>query len=166
MIGRMTDTAVWHISGLLLGYLLGSLPLGSLLIRRLSGREAGSFAAHNMGVENVMRFVGPRIAISAFLVDVLKGYAAVGLGFGSPWAAFGVFAGHLYPLPLSWFNAVPRGRGNGVLLGILAGLVTFSGLNLWLALIPAAVFALLLGLSRYVAVATLAARLANLASAF
>jgi len=155
MIGRMTDPVVWNISGLLLGYLVGSLPLGSLLIRTLSGRDAGSYAAHNMGVENVMRLVGPRIAISAFLLDVLKGFAAMGLGFGSPWAAFGAFAGHLYPLPISWFSNSPRGRGNGVLLGILAGFVTFAGLSLYLALIPAAMFALVLGLTRYVSIATL-----------
>lgn len=156
MIATMTDAATWNIPALALGYLLGSLPLGSLLIRRLSGRDAGSFAAHNMGVENVMRFVGPRIAIAAFLTDVLKGFLALVLAGGSPWAAFGVYAGHLLPLPLAMFTAVPRGRGNGVLLGVLAGLVTHGGVPVSAVLAPVAVFSLLLGLTRYVALATLA----------
>jgi len=152
----MTDAALWNIPALALGYLIGSLPLGSLLIKRLSGRDAGSFAAHNMGVENVMRFVGPRIAIAAFLTDVLKGYVALALAAGSPWAAFGVYAGHLMPLPLAMFTAVPRGRGNGVLVGVFAGLVTHGGVPAAAVLVPVAVFALLLGLTRYVALATLA----------
>lgn len=157
MIGRMIYDPVWIFPAVLVGYLLGSLPLGSLLIRKLSGRDAGSFAAHNMGVENVMRFVGARIAIAAFLVDVLKGYLAVALLQGNPWAALGVFAGHLYPLPIAGFQAIPRGRGNGVLLGVLAALVTFSLVPFPLALIAVALFAIVLGVSRYVSIATLAA---------
>lgn len=156
MIGPMIDAPLWNIPALALGYLLGSLPLGSLLIRKLSGRDAGSFAAHNMGVENVMRFVGPRIAIAAFLTDVLKGFLALVLSAGSPWAALGVYAGHLWPLPLAMFTAVPRGRGNGVLVGVFAGLVTHGGVPVAAVLLPVAVFALVLGLSRFVAVATLA----------
>lgn len=157
MIGRMTDLALWNFPAALLGYLIGSLPLGSMLIRRLSGRDPASFAAHNMGVENVMRFVGPRIAVAAFLVDLLKGVAALALAGGHPLAALGVFAGHLYPLPVAVFSKAPRGRGNGVLLGVLIGLVVFTVIPFWLALATAVVFAAVLGLSRYVALATLVA---------
>ena len=80
----MNDLALWNFPAALLGYLIGSLPLGSILIRRLSGRDPASFAAYNMGVENVMRFVGPRIAVAALLVDMLKGVAAIALAGGHP----------------------------------------------------------------------------------
>lgn len=156
MIAPMTDAVAWIFPAVLVGYVIGSLPLGSLLIRRLSGRDAASFAAHNMGVENVMRFVGARIAVAAFLVDMLKGYLAVALAQGHPLAALGVFAGHLYPLPLAGFASVPRGRGNGVLLGVVVAFVSFSGLPFLWALLPMALFAVVLGLTRYVSIATLA----------
>lgn len=151
--------ALWNIPAAILGYLLGSLPLGSMLIRRLSGRDPASFAAHNMGVENVMRFVGPRIAMAAFLVDMLKGVAAIALAGGSPWAALGVFLGHLYPLPVAAFAAAPRGRGNGVLLGVITGLVVFGIVPFWVALVTAVVFAVLLAWTRFVSIATLVALL-------
>ena len=157
MIAGMIDSGMFMIPALLVGYIIGALPLGSILIRRLTGRDASSFSAHNMGVENVMRFVGPRVAASAFLLDILKGFVALALVQGHPFAALGVFAGHLYPLPVKGIASVPRGRGNGVLLGVLIGFVAFTGLPFLLALVPVLLFAVVLGLSRYVALATLAA---------
>lgn len=151
----MNDPILWSIAAAVIGYLIGSLPLGGLLIRQFSGRDPASFAAHNMGVENVMRFVGPRLATAALLVDLLKGVAAVALTAGSPAAGFGVFAGHLYPLPVAGLRHSVRGRGNGVLLGVLTGLVVTGTAPFWLGLLTVGVFALVLALSRYVALATL-----------
>lgn len=152
----MVDLAAWHIPALALGYVLGSLPLGSLLIRWLSGRDAASLPAHNIGVENVLRLLGAPIAITAFLADVLKGFAALALASGNPLAALGAYAGHLYPLPLKWFSSPPRGRGNGVLLGALVGLTIFSNVNPALVLVPITVFVVILVAWRFVSVATLA----------
>jgi acyl-phosphate glycerol 3-phosphate acyltransferase len=156
MMGPMTDTALWNVAVLILGALIGSLPLGSLLIRRLTGRDAATFSAHNLGVENMIRFVGARVALAAFMMDIVKGFVAVALGLGSPWAALGVFLGHLHPLPLAWPRQAARGRGNGVLLGILAGLVTFSALPFWAGLLPVLAYSMLLALTGYVALASLA----------
>ncbi len=153
----MDDTTLWHVAAAILAYLIGSLPLGSMLVRRLSGRDPGAFTAHNLGVENLIRLVGTRVAVASFGADLLKGFLALALGLGSPLAALGVFFGHLHPLPGTRFGATPRGRGNGVLLGVLAGLVSFGGLPYWAGMLPVLVYALLLGLSRYVAVATIGA---------
>lgn len=142
---------------LVVGILLGSLPLGGLLIERLTGHRMKEFSAHNLGVENMLRFVGPPFAIAAFTLDVIKGGLALALGLGSPWAALGVFLGHLYPLPSLRFIDVPRGRGNGVLLGALAGLVVHGWLTPVAAVVPVVLFAAVLAWSRYAAVATLAA---------
>jgi predicted amino acid dehydrogenase len=90
------------------------------------------------------------------MMDILKGFVAVALGLGSPWAALGVFLGHLHPLPLFWSRQGARGRGNGVLLGILAGLVSVSALPFLAGLLPVVLYAALLAVTGYVALATLA----------
>lgn len=139
---------------LLGAYVLGALPLGSLLIKRATGYSAREMSAHNLGVENLLHFVGLPLALASFALDVLKGFVALALFAGSPWAALGVYLGHLYPLPL--FERTPRGRGNGVLLGVLAGLWAFGGLPWPAAALPVVVYAGVLALSGYVVLATLA----------
>lgn len=143
----------WMLLALVGSYLLGALPLGSLLIKRVTGFSPREMSAHNLGVENLMHFVGRPPAIASFGLDLLKGFVALALFAGSPWAAVGVYLGHLYPLPL---KELPRGRGNGVLLGVLAGLWVFGGLTWPAAAVPVVVFAAVLALSGYVALATLA----------
>ena len=135
-----------------LSFLIGLLPLGSLFIRTSTGKSAREFSAHNLGVENVLHFIGPVAAIGSFLLDVLKAFFTVFLLPQTPWVALGVYVGHLYPLPI--IRDLPRGRGNGVLLGILLGWF-FLGHPWWICLGPIAVYALLLLATRYVALATL-----------
>jgi acyl-phosphate glycerol 3-phosphate acyltransferase len=133
-------------------FLIGLLPLGSLFIKVLTGKSAREFSAHNLGVENVFYFIGPVAAIGSFLFDALKALGAVLLFPQYPWAALGVYIGHLYPLPV--VQDLPRGRGNGVLLGIFAAWFIL-GYSWWMILIPLAVYAALLTVTRYVAFATL-----------
>ncbi|MBS3966595.1 MAG: glycerol-3-phosphate acyltransferase [Truepera sp.] len=144
---------IWLLLALVGSYLLGALPLGSLLIKRVTGFTPREMSAHNLGVENLMHFVGRPLALASFGLDLLKGFVALALFAGSPWAAVGVYLGHLYPLPL---KELPRGRGNGVLLGVLAGLWAFGGLSWLAAAVPVVVYAGVLALSGYVALATLA----------
>ncbi len=147
----------WMLLALAGSYLLGALPLGSLLIKRATGFTPREMSAHNLGVENLLHFVGRPLALASFGLDLLKGFVALALFAGSPWAAFGVYLGHLYPLSL---KELSRGRGNGVLLGVLAGLWAFGGLPWLAAAVPVAVYAVVLALSGYVVLATLAGLLA------
>ena len=133
-------------------FLIGLLPLGSLFIKFLTGKSAREFSAHNLGVENVLHFIGPVAAIGSFLLDVSKALAAVLIFPQLPWAALGVYIGHLYPLPI--LRDLPRGRGNGVLLGIFIGWLIL-GCPWWVVVIPLAIYSTLLISTRYVALATL-----------
>lgn len=136
---------------LCLSFLIGMLPLGSMFIKGLTGKSAREFSAHNLGVENVFYFIGPIAAIGSFFLDVLKAFFTVFLWPTYPWVALGIYLGHLYPLPI--LQDLPRGRGNGVLLGILlAWLLHYPW---WMCIIPIAVYTLLLFSTRYVALATL-----------
>lgn len=137
-----------------LAYGIGSLPLGGRLIAWITEQRPRDLSAHNLGVENVLRLLGAKAAVASFGLDVVKGALAVVLFGGSPWAALGVYAGHLYPLR-GVREALPRGRGNGVLLGILAGFWVAAAVPFWVTGLPVALYAALLAATGYVALATL-----------
>ena len=150
------------VSALGLSYLIGSLPLGGALIKGMTGKEARTFSAHNLGVENLFYYLGAPLAFASFFLDIFKGFVAVLLFAGSPWAALGVYLGHLYP---PWSLALPRGRGNGVLLGVLAAFWATGTLPWWLAGSPVALYVGILTATGYAALATLGGLLALLAGA-
>ena len=138
---------------LVVAYLIGTLPLGSLLIKGATGREARAFNAHNLGVENLLYFVGAPVALFSFFLDMCKGFLAVALFGGSGWAALGVYVGHLYPLRL--LPELPRGRGNGVLLGVLAAWWAYGTLPWLVTALVVAAYVGVLAATRFVALATL-----------
>ncbi|MCA9838110.1 MAG: glycerol-3-phosphate acyltransferase [Trueperaceae bacterium] len=149
------------LGAVLAGFLLGSLPLGSYLVRFLSGKDVRHLSAHNLGVENLLRALGVRVALASFFLDLLKGFLLVLAFPTSPWAALGVFFGHLYPLPQFVRGDPPRGRGNGVLIGILAA---WSGLGVpwYVVALPVILYAALVAYWGYVSLATLLALLSLL----
>jgi predicted amino acid dehydrogenase len=151
---------------LALAYLVGSLPLGHWLLLRL-GLDTRNISAYNLGVENLLRQVGPLSALSSAGLDAGKGFVAIlmasslgQLGAAVPGselcvlAGLAAYLGHLNPPRFLYGDTLPRGRGNLVLLGILAGLSVVGGLSYWLTLTPLVVYAALLGLSGFVALAT------------
>ena len=82
------------------------------------------------------------------------------LGVAAGMAFFGVILGHLHPLPLRGLVSVPRGRGNGVVVGALAALFGLGVLPFWLGALAIAVYAGVLALSGYVALASVAGSVA------
>jgi len=61
-------------------YLLGSIPTGYLLVRIFRRQDIRSVGSGNIGATNVLRFGGKGLGAATFLLDVLKGSAAVWLG--------------------------------------------------------------------------------------
>jgi glycerol-3-phosphate acyltransferase PlsY len=112
--------------GLLLAgsYLLGSLPFGLWIARRLKGIDIRTMGSGNIGSTNVGRICGPKAGAIVFCLDVLKGLlpplAAMGLGLDSRWqVAAGLLAivGHNYSIWLGFKG----GKGIATSLGVLAG---------------------------------------------
>lgn len=151
----LSGPVLFALLALLTSYGVGSLPLGARLVRLISGQNPRATSAHNLGVENLVRFVGLPAALGSFCLDVAKGVFVLALFGGNPWAALGVYAGHLYPLPW-WREGLPRGRGNGVLLGVLVGLAVYGGVPFSLALLPLLAYAAFLYRWRFVSLATTA----------
>ena len=72
----METVLIWLLP-LVLAYLIGSLPLGAWLVRAASGFDPRDVNPHLLGVENVYKLVGPVVAVSSFVLDILKGLVAV-----------------------------------------------------------------------------------------
>ncbi|GAA5501599.1 glycerol-3-phosphate acyltransferase [Deinococcus xinjiangensis] len=146
---------------LVVAFLVGSLPLGHWLLAR-AGVSTRLNSAHNLGVENVLRRVGPRLALSSAALDALKGVVAIlmasslGLQEVTIMAALATYLGHLNPPKFLYGATPPRGRGNLVLLGVLAGLVVTGALPFWAGLLPVLVYAAVAGYWGFISAATLA----------
>ena len=61
-------------------YLLGSIPTGYLLVRLFRHQDIRSVGSGNIGATNVLRSGGKGLGAVTFLLDMLKGSAAVWLG--------------------------------------------------------------------------------------
>lgn len=141
-----------------LAYLLGSIPFGYLLVwwkKRIDVRSLGS---RSTGATNVMRALGLAGFVATFLLDALKGSAAVlassRLTDHNPiWisaAAFASLAGHCYPVWLGFRG----GKGVATAVGVF---MTLAPAPMAAALV---IFALLVAVWRYISLGSIAATVA------
>ena len=157
---------------LLLGYLLGSIPAGYLAGRWLKGIDIRQEGSGSTGATNVLRVLGKGPALVVFLVDVLKGTAAVLLakaaleplgvpldgGGTASWstdswvvaAGLAALAGHIWPVWLGWRG----GKAVATALGMLLGLAWPVGLACF------GVFLTMLTVSRIVSLSSVVAAVA------
>lgn len=143
----------------LASYLLGSIPVGYLLIRLFRNQDIRSVGSGNIGATNVLRSAGKGLGAATFILDALKGSAAVALAalvapqFAAGFpprtieaiAAVVAVLGHMFPIWLRF-----RG-GKGVATGFGVFLVAAP----WAALAAITVFTIVLLLTRYVSLASI-----------
>jgi glycerol-3-phosphate acyltransferase PlsY len=145
-------------------YLIGSIPAG-YIAGRIVGIDIRTVGSGNIGATNVTRVLGKRYGYPVFIVDFLKGFAAVGMSImiakrAQPASVsselFGVVGavacvlGHSFPVWLGFKG----GKGVAASAGALFGLTPF------VALIAVAVWLIIFYLTRYVSVASMTAVLA------
>ena len=144
-------------------YFLGSIPVGYLLVRIFRRQDIRSVGSGNIGATNVLRFGGIGLGIVTFLLDVLKGCAAVWLGGAlGAWlmpaiamrdaqalAALFAVLGHMFTCWLHFHG----GKGVATAFGV------FLVASPWAALAAIGVFAVVFALSRYVSVGSIVAAL-------
>jgi glycerol-3-phosphate acyltransferase PlsY len=140
-------------------YLLGSIPVGYLLVRFFLKQDVRSIGSGNIGATNVLRSGSKGLGAATFLLDMLKGCLAAYIGalIGvllapdaqvrnmQALAALSAVLGHVFPVWLRF-----RG-GKGVATGFGVFLVAAPTS----ALAAIAVFALVLLLTRYVSLASI-----------
>jgi glycerol-3-phosphate acyltransferase PlsY len=102
----------------LLGYLLGSIPFGLVLVRLTGGGDIRQIGSGNIGATNVLRTGNKTLALITLLLDAGKGAAAVLLaqhfGLNELLAGLGAFLGHLFPIWLRFKG----GKGVATMLGL------------------------------------------------
>jgi glycerol-3-phosphate acyltransferase PlsY len=138
----------------LLGYGVGSLPLGFLVAQQLRGIDLRRVGSGNVGAANVYRTSGVRLAILVVLIDIAKGAGSVMLaarlsaGANEPvTAGLAAILGHMFPVWLKF-------RGGK---GVATACGAFWLLSPLATALAAGVFALTVALTRYVSLGSLAA---------
>jgi len=115
-------------------YIIGSIPFG-FIAGRIFNLDIRSVGSGNIGATNVLRTLGPKVGVPVFLLDLLKGTAAVYLAISlnlDPLLIIlcGITAilGHTYSLFLGFKGGKGVATGVGVLIGInpLAGVLSLS----------------------------------------
>lgn len=136
------------IPAILIGYAVGSLPIGYLVAHSAGGVDLRRVGSGNVGATNVYRTSGLAIAIAVMLADMGKGAGAVLLAGSNPVAA-GVAAvvGHIYPVWLRFRG----GKGVATASGVFAILSPIP------TLVAAAAFTLVVGRSRFVSLGSVIA---------
>jgi glycerol-3-phosphate acyltransferase PlsY len=142
----------------LASYLLGSIPVGYLLVRLFRKQDIRSVGSGNIGATNVLRSGGKGLGAATFILDATKGALAVALAalVAPQIAAFAprniealaavvAVLGHMFPVWLRF-----RG-GKGVATGFGVFLVAAP----WSALAAITVFTIVLLLTRYVSLASI-----------
>ncbi|MGF1460609.1 MAG: glycerol-3-phosphate 1-O-acyltransferase PlsY [Leptolyngbyaceae cyanobacterium] len=162
----------WAIGSsiLLVAYFLGSLPTGYLVTRAIKGVDIRDYGSGNTGATNVFRVVGKQAGVTVLLIDLFKGLLAVvcasivlEMAFAAqpqwlntvPWWITGAgllaIVGHSRSIWLNWTGGKSAATG----LGVLLALHWPAGVG------AAAVFALVLGLSKIVSLGSMTAAIAS-----
>jgi glycerol-3-phosphate acyltransferase PlsY len=143
--------------GLIVGYLLGSIPFGLILTRLAGTGDIRSVGSGNIGATNVLRTGRKGLAAATLLGDMLKGAVAVllmkSIGGTNPALAAGFAAvlGHVFPV---WLN-FKGGKGVATYIGVLIAVSWPVALSFGIVWIVVA------GLFRYSSLAGLIATLAT-----
>ncbi|HJS99739.1 MAG TPA: glycerol-3-phosphate 1-O-acyltransferase PlsY [Terriglobales bacterium] len=142
-----------------LGYLLGSIPFGYLLVKIFRGTDIRDTGSGNIGATNVARS-SPVLGILTLVLDAAKGFLAVicasalaprinlpYLYSAMALAAFCALLGHMFPVWLKF-------RGGK---GVATGVGGFVAIVPKAVLIAICVFAALVALFRYVSLGSIVA---------
>ena len=142
---------------IILGYLIGSIPVGFILGKLARGIDIREHGSGNIGMTNVMRILGVKSGVFVFFADIAKGAAAVALAWailayspnmvvwGQVAGGAAAIVGHSWPIYIGFKG------GRGIATGFGAVLV----LSWPVGLIAFTVFLLVVGLSRYVSLGSI-----------
>jgi glycerol-3-phosphate acyltransferase PlsY len=143
-----------------IAYLVGSIPSSVWVGRRFYGKDVRELGSKNAGATNTLRTLGKRAGLVVLLMDILKGWLAVGLVCISTYPsgssdrihlevamAISAIIGHIFPI----YAGFKGGKGVATTIGII------FGINPIIALLCMGVFALVLIVSHYVSLASIIA---------
>jgi glycerol-3-phosphate acyltransferase PlsY len=161
-------------AGLVIAYLLGSIPTGYLAGKLSRGIDIREHGSRSTGATNVLRTLGKWPALATLVVDVLKGVAAILVARSfCPWLNAALSATPPTAAEHVWVPCIVclagmtalLGHGRSIWLNFAGGKSAATGLGVLLALSwpvglgTAAVFGIVLALSRIVSLSSMLAAL-------
>jgi acyl phosphate:glycerol-3-phosphate acyltransferase len=143
----------------LAAYLLGSIPVGYLLVRIFRRQDIRTVGSGNIGATNVLRSGGKGLGVATFILDAVKGAAAVALAAAiagpvlpmvpqrnvEALAALFAVLGHMFPVWLRFRGGRGVSTGFGVFL-VAAPLAALAAISL---------FAIVIVTTRYVSLGSI-----------
>jgi len=156
---------VLALTAILAAYLIGSIPFGLLVARIFGVRDIRQAGSGNIGATNVHRVLGLRAAIWVYLLDIGKGAGVVLVASALNQSAMPrdvflvlvgltVIVGHIFPVYLGFHG----GKGVAAMFGALVVILPRE------TLVAGVVFLIIVLLTRYVSVGSVAAALSFPAS--
>jgi glycerol-3-phosphate acyltransferase PlsY len=140
-----------YFLSIVIGYLLGGVPFGFIIVKILKGVDIRNYGSGNIGATNVVRVCGKGPGFLTFVLDVVKGFIPafflklyLGNIFGIL-GGLGAILGHSFT-PYLKFKG---GKGVATGLGIFLGLVPIP------ALIAFGAWGCLLLITKYISVASM-----------
>ena len=145
----------------IVAYLIGSVPFGYLIVRLTGGGDVRETGSGGTGATNVSRRAGKAAGVLTLVLDALKGASAVlvarvmlggaAANTNAKWfvavAAIAAIGGHIFPIWLRFRG----GKGVATAVGVFFMLAPFA------LLCAGLLFAIVVAITRYVSLASLAA---------
>lgn len=136
---------MWIITGIIINYLIGSIPTAYIFGRILKGIDIRQYGSGNVGATNAMRILGKGAGITVLALDIVKGFLPLllmgdffairsGLNPQIAYILLGVscICGHNWTI----FLQFKGGKGIATTLGMLLALaVKIQGLGLVILLV-------------------------------
>ena len=167
----MSILIIKFLAVIIIGYLVGSIPFGVLIVRRFAKVDVRQYGSGKIGMTNVLRVAGKKAAAMVGLLDIVKGALAVVAAWllfsGQYWVVYGsltwwlvrsapaaaalaAMVGHIWPIFLKFHG----GRGVATFFG---GLVALSPAA---ALFGGEIVVIAAGLTRFASIGSLAGSVA------
>jgi len=129
--------------GLVVVYLVGAIPTGFLVARAAGGIDIRGKGSGNIGATNVLRTLGPVLAVLTLLGDVAKGYVAVRvaevIGPEPVWEAAGAVVaimGNCWPVFLRFKGGKGVATALGAFLRLTPAAIVLAAI-VWIVLVAA-----------------------------
>jgi acyl phosphate:glycerol-3-phosphate acyltransferase len=142
---------------LIVAYLLGAIPFAFLIGMKFRGVDIRQHGSGNLGATNGIRVLGPKLGLSAGVLDALKGLLPVALAQ----LVASLYLDGVFPINVLWVGFVATlGHCYPVYVGFRGGKAVATSIGVYLYVFPLqAVIAFLLALgivkvTKYVSVAS------------
>ena len=147
----------FSLSGLFMGYFLGSIPSGYLVGKFFKGIDIRDFGSGNIGFANALRVLGLSLGLVVLIADIGKGDLAVWIGYLiSPFAGInphigGGISGLLSIIGHNWtiFLKFKGGKGVATTAGVFLSLTPLPFIFVVLVMIG------IVGLTHYISLGSI-----------